>query len=686
MQPLHALTKKEAFGDWKEDHQKAFDAVKEKLMSAPVLAPPRLGKPFVVETDASATAIAACLLQENAIGETHPIAYASRLLNKHEAKYPSVESETLAIVFALKEFSPYLEGSGTSTVRTDNSALPALLKKRDLAGRLAKYQMSIQPFDLNIVHRSGKFNAFCDFLSRYPGDKVCVVSTRAQMSRQASNDEPGADHTSGAQVEAPVETLTLERIRGEQKLVKDYRLMYDALKHGRFPDDIAEQKCIREAVKCMKLEKGLLCHCDPEDEDDAARILVPYPLREEIVRRFHEPPLEGGHLGADRTAHRLRQRFYWPGLVSDVRIFTRSCDACQKRKSVPALMSTEPLHMMPVARSPFERVHADIMGPIPITGRQHRYILVVVDSFTKWLIAEPIVDQKATTVSTVFLNRVVAQHGAPSMVVTDQGRQFVGKIFADVATLFNFQHRTTTAYHQQANGMVERQNQTLAAMLSAYVNRQGDDWDKFLASVTFAYNTSVQASSRQSPFFLLYLRDARVPLDNVLELQSGAAYGTTTLYAEEAGLAIRAAWESAQEHLEKSQASQKRHADDLRRTAEHEFKPFQLVLLFRDQPPTSESHKFRKRWEGPFRIMKVERPNVIVRKLTGDARLKTVHMDKVKPYYEATTLPLHSSDNSALDADTHLGLSAYREPGDQRLELEDDDAEDADVNISHSDD
>ncbi|KAH7697545.1 Gap-Pol polyprotein-like protein [Aphelenchoides avenae] len=168
LQPLYALTKKEAFGEWKDEHQKAFETVVEKLVEAPVLAPPRLGHSFIIETDASATAVAACLLQENRQGEVHPIAYASRLLNKHEARYPSVESEALGIVFALREFAPYIEGAGTSTIRTDNSALPALLKKRDLAGRLAKYQMTIQAFDVNIVHRSGKSNVFCDHLSRYP--------------------------------------------------------------------------------------------------------------------------------------------------------------------------------------------------------------------------------------------------------------------------------------------------------------------------------------------------------------------------------------------------------------------------------------------------------------------------------------------------------------------------------------
>ncbi|KAH7706161.1 reverse transcriptase, partial [Aphelenchoides avenae] len=168
MAPLNDLCKKGSTERWSTTHDRALETMKDKLTNAPVLAPAKFGQPFIVETDASATAIAACLLQKNAEGEAHPIAFASRKLNKHEARYPSVESEALAIVFALKSFAAYLEGAGHSVVRTDNSALTSLMRNKDLTGCLAKYQMTIQHADISIEHRSGRSNTFCDFLSRYP--------------------------------------------------------------------------------------------------------------------------------------------------------------------------------------------------------------------------------------------------------------------------------------------------------------------------------------------------------------------------------------------------------------------------------------------------------------------------------------------------------------------------------------
>jgi hypothetical protein len=131
--PLYDLTKGNTMGEWKEEHTKALETLKEKITSAPVLATPILNKSFIVETDASKHAIAACLLQENAQKEIHPILFASRILNKCESKYPAIETEALAIAFAAKEFAPYLEGT-RSMIITDNSALCSLLRKKDLTG------------------------------------------------------------------------------------------------------------------------------------------------------------------------------------------------------------------------------------------------------------------------------------------------------------------------------------------------------------------------------------------------------------------------------------------------------------------------------------------------------------------------------------------------------------------------
>lgn len=177
--PLNELTAGEGYRpeQWEEKHQLALDTLKKRLMEAPVLAPPRFGHPFIIETDASLIAIGACLLQENKDGEIHPICYASRKLRKNEMKFSTLELEALGISFAVTQFRPYIEGNGETLVRTDNSGLTTALQSRNISTRLMKFQVHLQAYNLKLVHRSGASNKLCDHLSRWPSDHEPTVNS-----------------------------------------------------------------------------------------------------------------------------------------------------------------------------------------------------------------------------------------------------------------------------------------------------------------------------------------------------------------------------------------------------------------------------------------------------------------------------------------------------------------------------
>ncbi|CAJ0595132.1 unnamed protein product [Cylicocyclus nassatus] len=164
--PLTALTKKDAPFIWTAECEDAMRRLKEALTTAPILVAPKLGLPFVIETDSSGKAVAGVLKQEQ---DEHlkVIAYASRTLNVHESRYPAIELEALGVVFAVQKFRPYIDGA-KCTVITDHAPLKALLHRKDLTGRLAKYQIILQEFDITITYRPGKANVVCDTLSRHP--------------------------------------------------------------------------------------------------------------------------------------------------------------------------------------------------------------------------------------------------------------------------------------------------------------------------------------------------------------------------------------------------------------------------------------------------------------------------------------------------------------------------------------
>lgn len=634
MKPLYDLTKKDRGFVWTPECQKSFEGAIEKLTKAPIIGNARLGHPFEIHTDASAIAIASVLLQKDEEDRLRVISYNSRTLNPHEVRYPSIELEGLAVVYALREYEPYILGSGPVTIITDNSCLCALTKSQKLSGRLLKYQMIIQSYDVIIQHRPGKQNALCDYMSRY-----------CHPLKDDNNKKADSAAVNALHLEAHLTpTISFDRVKKEQKAVPEYRQMYDGLRFGVWPTRPEYERIVRDNARHFAVRDGALYYRAPSDDDDVPRLLIPYALRVPLIKEFHESPLVGAHLGQRKVVAKMAKRVFWPSMTTDIRSVIRSCHFCQRKKTIGTQVSTEPIHPIRAPRYPFERVHTDITGPLPLTERGNRYILVTHDALTKWHVATAMPDQKATTVSKAFMEHVICIYGVPATVCTDNGRQFAGKIFTDLAKLFGFSHVTTTPYHPQANGAVERFNRSLATMISAYANEAGTNWDEFVSLTVFASNNSINTTTNQTPFYLLYFREARLPTDLALHIEPQRVTEQGTMYLQDMSRGIRQAWDIASKAITDAQSTQKANADEHNRAREHQLEPLQLVLKYRDQPPEGAPTKFFLRWEGPYRIVAIRRPNAMIKELREDAAPFAVHMDKLKPYHEAATLPLRPKE------------------------------------------
>jgi len=164
--PLTKLTKKGEKFNWTAEQQIAFQSLKEKLTTAPVLSYPDFTREFLVTTDASDYAIGA-VLSQGPVGQDRPIAYASRILCKAEQNYNTTEKELLAIVWAVKYFRPYLYGTRFKIV-TDHRPLIWLFNISDPGSRLIRWRLKLEEYDYEIVHKAGKGNTNADALSRNP--------------------------------------------------------------------------------------------------------------------------------------------------------------------------------------------------------------------------------------------------------------------------------------------------------------------------------------------------------------------------------------------------------------------------------------------------------------------------------------------------------------------------------------
>eukprot|EP00731_Ephydatia_muelleri_P003135 Em0001g3135a len=347
------------------------------------------------------------------------------------------------------------------------------------------------------------------------------------------------------------------------------------------------------------VEKDSLIYRVKGQEEEGERkkqLVLPKKCREAVLKMAHEIPM-AGHLGRCRTTKRLLQRFYWPNIYQDVANLCRNCARCQKahnRRAQPV-----PLVPLPIMSEPFSRIAMDIVGPLPRSSKGHKYILVICDYATRYPEAVPLRTCDAEAVA-----------------------EELGNYSADIRT---------TPYHPQTDGLVERFNQTLKAMLRRTVTEEGKDWDRLLPYLLFAYREVPQASTGFSPFELLYGRAVRGPLDVIkatwkADERSNESVVSYVLCIQDR---LTKMAELVKDNLEKAQETQKKWYDLNARERSFELGEKVLVLL-----PTS-TNKLLAQWQGPYEVVKkINKVIYQVEMLNKRKRLRNFHINMLRKWHE----------------------------------------------------
>ena len=606
-QPLHSLTKKDCPFVWTPDCQSAFEELKRLLTLAPVLSYPDFQKPFVLETDASGYGLGAVLAQRQEDGVIRPIAYASRSLQAHERNYGITELEGLGVVWAVKHFRPYLYGHSCD-VFTDHQALKSLLNTPQPSGKLARWGMAIQELNLNILHRSGRTNANADALSR------CPLPLQNSDTMSSPNEGVLAVVTTGETTEEENEGQCLASLqRQDDGLSK----LISYLEMGELPEDDNLAKTFALTQSQYHIQDGVLYHIQP---DCTLRIIPPEVSREELFQKVHNGVF-GGHLGEVKVHGELQRHYWWKGMRTDIARWTRGCLVCATHSTGRA--PRPPLTPLPVA-GPFDRVGVDVVQ-LPRSHDGNQYAVVYMDYLTKWPEVFPVPDQSAATVARLLVEEIVSRHGVPAEILSDRGRSFLSGLMKEVETLLGFHKVNTTAYHPQTDGLVERFNRTLISMLAKTAERGGRDWDRHLPYVLFAYRASPQSSTEESPFFLLYGRDPRLPVEAMLSPSTARTPINLKEYGSELVNRMSGAWELARKSVEKAQKRQKVNYD--KKSHSSDFVVGERVFLFKPAEKTGESRKLARPFHGPYRVIELG---------TNTARIRRVD----KPWEEPMLVAL----------------------------------------------
>lgn len=613
--PLNKLLKKGAKWSWEREQQEAFDTLKKQMCSEPVLVLPDFTRDFILTTDASGTGLGAILSQKNADGDEQVIAYASRTLNKAELSYSTTEKECLAVVWGAEYFRPYLFGR-PFTVITDHAALTWIMSYNGKQQRLLRWSLRLQEFDYQIVYRPGKVNEPADALSRL--------------------DEPEV-----------VNLIQKRKIDEMQKKDESLKVILEKAKDG---------------MEEFYLEKGTLFkRAWNKDGDNCSQLVLPRELRSAALEECHDSRMTGGHLGEKKTIKKLLQRYWWPNIRKDTIHWIKSCKICAKLKK-PNQMTFGELQSIPVG-DPWDLIGMDILGPLPESKNKKKYILVVCDYLTKWTEAFALPNQKSETIAKILIEEIFCRHGVPNKIMTDRGNAFLSDLMKEIWKIFEVKKINTSAYHPQTDGLVERFNRTLAKMLAAYVEKNQKDWDEHLPYVLFAYRTAEQSSTKEEPFFLMYGRRSRYPLQ--------ISYTPHNETVRQMKKNLEEAWELAREEIQKSQQNQKRNHD--KRTNPQIYSLGDKVMIYVPERKKGIASKLASRWIGPMEIVKSYGNNhYLVRDLEKGTKRYKYNGNLMKIYHEREEIPNITSEEEEEEPD--LDPQVEEDTGSE-MEVEEDDEE-----------
>ena len=445
------------------------------------------------------------------------------------------------------------------------------------------------------------------------GGSVALVTTRAQAENDRKNPKP-------------LPMPKIDKLDVSPDELKELQKADESLK--KCFEQVVPERALDKNTHCFVSKEGVLTRLYQSDTEVLHQIVVPKPLRLTVLQVSHDIPM-AGHFGVRRTLSRVLLHFYWPTVRQDVNKYCQSCDACQRtipRGRIPCA----PLEKMPVITQPFQRIAIDLVGPIsPASTAGHTHILTIVDVATRYPEAIPLKKIDSVTVAEALFS-VFARMGCPEEILSDCGTQFISGLMKELHRLLSIKTVTTTPYHPQSNGMVERFNGTLKAMLKKVVQDEPKTWDRMVPAVLFAYRELPNASTGYSPFELLFGRQARGPTFLLAQSWSGQQLVQEDRLAFQYVFDLKnkmlATCDIVRQNVEEATKTNKRHADKKAKRRTFDVGQKVLVLL------TDDQNKLLAKWKGPYRVL--EKVSAVDYKIDMASVVKVFHVNMLKLYVD----------------------------------------------------
>lgn len=661
--PLNKLLRKNAVFEWNEECKTAFETLKRKLISPPVLRFPDFKKNFVLITDASKVACGAILAQSYDNVDL-PIAFASKAFTKGESNKSTIEQELTAIHWAVLHFRPYLIGT-KFTIKTDHRPLVYLFSMKNPTSKLTRMRLELEEFDYDIQYVQGKTNVGADALSRIQLDSdilknmtVLKVTTRAMSKKtetqpsvqhntvkQNSNE---TDHLNAFESLNNTEIYDLPKLYIERYKNKSYiyKILNKNLKKvltressTQVPNLTNMFEQIEKWAKELNVEKIALALSSTifevisvhEFKNQAnetlqkLQILLYIPQQDiqdtniitKIIAENHESAF-GGHVGINRLYRKLKTIYKWPNMKATITNYVNQCITCKQHKHT--IRTNENFMHTPTPLKSFESIAMDTIGPFPKSNSDNRYALTIQCDLSKYVIVKPIKDKQASTIAKAFIENCILIYGTPSIIRTDQGTEYKNEIFNKISEMLQYTHIFSTPYHPQTIGNLERNHRCLNEYLRQFVNESQTDWDEWIPYYAFCYNTTPCTDIPYTPYELVFGKMATLPNNLKNPTRIEPIYNYDQYYAE-LKYKLQATAIRTQNIIDKVKNNRNTKQQVTAKPINIEIDD--LVML--ENP---NRNKLDKVYKGPYKVINIAHPNITILDEATNIQ-HTVHKNRV---------------------------------------------------------
>lgn len=636
--PLSDLLKKNAKWNWTDECQRNFEHLRQCLHTVPILRHPDFSKIFEVHSDACKDSIAGVLMQTDQDDIPHPVAFFSRKLRLEERKYSVTELEALAIIASIKNFHYYIYGREFVVV-TDHQPLKTVFETKSKNARVQRWALFLQDYTFSCRYKCGKEHYLPDALSRNVASLVCKIIANNKQGKRPTYK--GTLIKKLALNFDPMQVFSAENVAKEQIAEERWYNLITFLKGGRVPSPPPNTYLDEFAIfdNCLFYKQGKYT--------DNYRLVIPKTLVEYALFMSHDSKTCAHH-GFVKTIHFARKAFYWPNMVSDIKQYCKCCEVCQKRK--PGKKPFAPLGRFEAVHSILQRVGVDLIGPMEETKLGNKYILTVVDYFSRYTQVFALPCKESFTVSEAF-SQFIVTHGQIETIISDRGTEFLSKMFKGLCQQFGIKIKPTNAFNPKCNGLTEARNKQISDILHFLTEDTFEQWDLLLHYVQAALNGSFHPVIDNTPFYLFFACDYVIPY-NLIFNRKVSEFDST-----DASLRIKLAFENAKR-------SQEFHTEKImhyynKNARPHQFKTGDLVLVQNTTKAGPHMRKLNPRFLGPFRIIDVLTEQVIkIADFSKVNKFYTVNVNRCKRFYSNDiSYPIAESVDTELYEDeiTHSG-------------------------------